>query len=112
MVAFVCFSVVCFVLILFLFFLCDLIYKEKVRRKSRKASRVYKKGMILRMKAENPFGKQQYIYVVDVLKNDDGVMYMKIVNCNKNGDCDVDSHFNVGEGYKYLKDGWLPYKFK
>ena len=112
MVAFACFFVACPVLIWFLFFLCNPSHKENVRRKSRKASRVFKKGMILRMKTDNPFRKQRYIYVVDVLKNDDGVMYMKTVNCNENGDCDVDSYFNVGKGYEYLKDGWLPYKFK
>jgi tRNA-binding EMAP/Myf-like protein len=96
------------------FAFCYPLQQDKKRIKNRKAFRVYKKGMVLRMKTENPFDKQRYIYVVDVLKNDDGVMYMKVVDCDENGDCDVDndSDFNVGKGYEYLKDGWLPYKFK
>ena len=97
-----------------IFAFCYPSQQDKERRKNRKALRVYKKGMVLRMKTDNPFDKQRYIYVVDVLKNDDGVMYMKVVDCDENGDCGVmnDAEFYVDKGCLFLEYGWLPYKFK
>lgn len=84
----------------------------KSARDERKASRMYRKGMVLRRTGDDPFSESYYRYVSEVKSNNDGVAYVKSIPCGENGDFPEDAAGSawIGTAGEYMHRGWAVYK--
>ena len=89
-------------------------YNVAEKRKNRKVSKIYEKGMILRKMGDDPFVSTEYRYVIDVMENESGVTYLKTITCNEDGDYSDDDlkRTDSDTATRYSSCGWKVYSRK